>query len=85
VTDDIVTRLRDTAYETDVCWEAANEIERLRADHDRWQKLAKRLFDTHGHWAGDETWCPAYMCETSECDCGYEQIKADYEQAVRGD
>jgi len=27
---DIATRLRDTAYETDVCWEAANEIERLR-------------------------------------------------------
>ncbi len=32
MTDDIVTRLRDTAYETDVCWEAAAEIERLRAD-----------------------------------------------------
>ena len=31
MTDDIVTRLRDTAYETDVCWEAAKEIERLRA------------------------------------------------------
>lgn len=32
MTDDIVTRLRDTAYETDVCWEAAAEIERLRAE-----------------------------------------------------
>lgn len=28
---DIVDRLRDTAYETEVCWEAADEIERLRA------------------------------------------------------
>lgn len=28
--NDIVERLRDTAYETDVCWEAAAEIERLR-------------------------------------------------------
>jgi hypothetical protein len=31
VADDIVTRLQDTAYETDLCWEAADEIERLRA------------------------------------------------------
>ena len=28
--DDIVDRLRDTAYESDLCWEAAAEIERLR-------------------------------------------------------
>lgn len=35
--DDIVTRLRDTAYETDVCWEAATEIERLRTGlQDAW-------------------------------------------------
>lgn len=33
--DDIVTRLQDTAYETDICWEAAGEIERLRAAGDR--------------------------------------------------
>jgi hypothetical protein len=32
--DDIVERLRDTAYETDVCWEAAAEIERLRKEVD---------------------------------------------------
>jgi hypothetical protein len=32
--DDIVTRLQDTAYETDLCWEAAAEIERLRAAGD---------------------------------------------------
>lgn len=30
MTDDIVTRLQDTAYEVDLCWEAAAEIERLR-------------------------------------------------------
>jgi hypothetical protein len=29
--DDLVDRLRDTAYEVDVCWEAATEIEQLRA------------------------------------------------------
>lgn len=34
MTDDIVTRLQDTAYETDLCWEAADEIERLRAAGD---------------------------------------------------
>jgi hypothetical protein len=34
VDDDIVTRLRDTAYEVDVCWEAAEEIERLRTAGD---------------------------------------------------
>lgn len=28
--DDIVTRLQDTAYETDLCWEAADEIEVLQ-------------------------------------------------------
>ena len=32
--DDIVTRLQDTAYKTDLCWEAAAEIERLRAAGD---------------------------------------------------
>jgi hypothetical protein len=31
MTDDIVTRLQDTACETDLCWEAVAEIERLRA------------------------------------------------------
>lgn len=28
--DDIVNQLRDTAYEVDLCWDAAAEIERLR-------------------------------------------------------
>jgi hypothetical protein len=31
VADDIVDRLQDTAYEVDVCWEAATEIEQLRS------------------------------------------------------
>jgi len=29
--DDITDDLRDVAYETDLCWRAAAEIERLRA------------------------------------------------------
>ena len=39
MTDDIVTRLRDTAYETDVCWEAAAEIERLRKELEIYKDL----------------------------------------------
>lgn len=46
--DDIVTRLRDTACETDVCWEAADEIEQLRALADQ---LARALLD--GPFRGD--------------------------------
>jgi len=30
VADDIVDRLEDTAYEIDLCWEAAAEIRSLR-------------------------------------------------------
>ena len=52
MTDDIVTRLRDSAKycgtdgnvwaERD-CLEAADEIERLRADRDRWKNGLTRL------------------------------------------
>lgn len=38
--DDIVERLRDTAYEVDLCWEASAEIERLRAELDDAQREA---------------------------------------------
>ena len=31
MTDDLTDELRDTAYEADLCWRAAAEIERLRA------------------------------------------------------
>jgi len=37
--DDIVNRLRDTAHETDLCWEAAGEIERLRAEVEHYKTL----------------------------------------------
>jgi hypothetical protein len=47
--DDIVTRLQDTAYETDLCWEAADEIQRLRAAGDA---LAAHLADRiPAHWS----------------------------------
>lgn len=41
MTDDIVTRLR-TKYggQLPICEEAADEIERLRADRDCWKQLA---------------------------------------------
>ena len=52
MSDDIVTRLRETeAYwkgtasheDFVICGEAADEIERLRADRDRWRKTAEML------------------------------------------
>ena len=44
MTDDIVTRLRDcTDYDCELLGEAADEIERLRADRDRWRSLANAL------------------------------------------
>ena len=63
MTDDIVTRLRDTAYETDVCWEAAAEIERLR-------RLADDLYETGDHQAS----CPP----DEECTCGFTDAAYEY-------
>lgn len=41
MSDDIVTRLRDTAYKTDVCLEAAAEIERLRKLVAEWERTVQ--------------------------------------------
>lgn len=41
MSDDIVTRLRDTAYEVDLCWQAAAEIERLRKLVDEWERTVQ--------------------------------------------
>jgi len=38
--DDIVNRPRDTAHETDLCWEAADEIQDLREALSKWQDIA---------------------------------------------
>jgi len=54
MTDDIVTRLRDNAShlrrigytaDGDEIAEAADEIERLRADRDKWRGLAERAME----------------------------------------
>ena len=55
MTDDILTRLRN-ACDSNNCWcpminerciymEAADEIERLTADRDRWRSIAERAMD----------------------------------------
>ena len=43
VSDDIVIRLRYQRTNSVLCAEAADEIERLRADRDRWRSLANHL------------------------------------------
>ena len=71
MTDDIVTRLRERSrrfWKTGLdipafeMAESADEIERLRADRDKWQAIANRL-GTHMGEAlyGDEEWsCREY-------------------------
>lgn len=55
MTDDIVTRLReyeaitDNAYVINALVAAADEIERLRADRDRWQKIALFNIEVQGY------------------------------------
>ena len=51
--DDIVTRLREIAENYDweaLCLidEAADEIERLRADHDKWKRLFLEMYEKDG-------------------------------------
>lgn len=77
--DDIVTRLIHEAdhakcmafVEHEVLRKAADEIERLRTDRDRWRKLADDL-------------ASAYR-RTTGLDGAWERANLEYEQAVRGD
>lgn len=46
MSDDIVERLRFQRTNSVLCAEAANEIERLRADRDRWKNWAEEYFYT---------------------------------------
>lgn len=46
MSDDIVERLRFQRTNSVLCAEAAAEIERLRADRDRWKKWAEEYFYT---------------------------------------
>jgi len=81
VTDDIVTRLREEADSwchdsaVRVFLEAADEIERLRADRDRWRDLADSLA-RFGN-------CESSDCPT--CNHNWKLTYQDYEQAVRGE
>ena len=69
VTDDIVTRLRNPADLTIVMWEAADEIERLRADRDRWKALGQHVCEFHYNIIPDHI----------------HDLFNDYNEAVRGD
>lgn len=73
VTDDIVTRLRDNCacsgtqqfgYRCTSCT-AADEVERLRAERDKFYHLARRLYDQHGK-RGDEVLAEAYLLKEYE-------------------
>ena len=46
VTDDIVTRLRVQRTNSVLCAEAADQIERLRADRNLWRHRAEEYFYT---------------------------------------
>lgn len=65
-TDDIVTRLRGKYQgQLPICDEAADEIERLRADRDKFFHLARRLYNQHGK-RGDEVLAEAYLLKEYE-------------------
>lgn len=88
MTDDIVTRLRalgtrerpvpDAYYVSPD--EAADEIERLRADRDKWRKVADELY-----FSGN---C-SEMCVDGaggcDCSCSWGGAQWEYQQAVRGE
>ena len=65
MTDDIVTRLREKySGQLPICLEAADEIERLRAERIRWEKIAHylyRLVDKYGEICScddyEQDWC----------------------------
>ena len=84
--DDIVTRLRNFHDQRDT-WqtltEAADEIERLQRALDLWKKIAERMFNAHGHYVGDETWCDAHASDTAQGDSGYQELADEYKKAVR--
>lgn len=83
MTDDIVTRLREECeslkVDVQVVREAADEIERLRAERDRWREVAKGLSccvneDSHSYG------CLGYKFD-GWCVCDV----ARYLKAVRGE
>jgi len=74
MTDDIVTRLREFGDSYGLDYEAADEIERLRADRDRWRKIAEQLF----------LWLHPSPEDDSVYEAGVEAMTM-YEQAVRGE
>ena len=86
VTDDIVTRLRAVPLKGNGmccgsnstipnpyynrCQDAANEIELLRAERDKWFHLARRFYDQYGK-QGSEVLAEAYLL--MEYEKGYPQ------------
>lgn len=83
MTDDIVTELRKRAVilfsngvdrDAFIDDEAADEIERLRADRDRWRHIAKELY----------SWFVPFFDDDSIYEAGVEAM-AMYCEAVRGE
>ena len=68
MSDDIVTLLRMPHFDGEVNkleLEAADEIERLRAERDKFYHLARRLYNQHGK-RGDEVLAEAYLLKEYE-------------------
>jgi len=69
VNDDIVTRLRDvvghmTSRESEIEWEAADEIEHLRAESSRWKRLFIELYPKNNGVTDEMMW--TYRNETGK-------------------
>ena len=86
MSDDIVTRLRDYLAIVDhaFVWnelsEAADEIERLQAERDRWRKIADRLVS--GAERQIDEWRPEGKNNTNDA---WLSAWHEYDQAVRGE
>lgn len=84
MSDDIVTRLRELGRYVNteggrwfepITTEAADDIERLRTERDRWRELADSLARFGNCESPD---CP-------DCDRDWKLTYESYEQAVRGE
>ena len=82
MTDDIVTRLRDSITNGLGIWdgdakEAADEIERLRVDRDKWRKVADELY-----LSGNCSETCVDGTGGCDCSCSWGGAEWEYQQAV---
>lgn len=79
--DDIVTRLRGKYQgQLPICIEAADEIERLRADRDKWRTVADELY-----FSGNCSETCVDGAGGCDCSCSWGGAQWEYQQAVRGE